>query len=115
MIATLIIGMPLDITASIQRKTEKIAGRDRSDKLLHDLAGSPPHDEQQGPSSSSSSTAAAGDSSASSSSWIPHADRFSHLPLWRRVDRRFWWNEELMQPFVNAGVGFYLAAPPRGS
>lgn len=27
-----------------------------------------------------------------------------HLPLWRRADRRFWWNAHLMAPFVEAGV-----------
>lgn len=26
------------------------------------------------------------------------------LPLWRRVDKRFWWNEWLLKPFVDAGV-----------
>lgn len=26
------------------------------------------------------------------------------LPLWRRVDRRFWWNEWLSKSFVDAGV-----------
>lgn len=27
------------------------------------------------------------------------------LPLWRRVDRQFWWNEWLSKPFIDAGVG----------
>lgn len=27
------------------------------------------------------------------------------LPLWRRVDKQFWWNEWLSKPFVDAGVG----------
>ena len=26
------------------------------------------------------------------------------LPLWRRVDRRFWWNEWLSKPLIDAGV-----------
>lgn len=26
------------------------------------------------------------------------------LPLWRRVDRQYWWNEWLSRPFVDAGV-----------
>jgi hypothetical protein len=26
------------------------------------------------------------------------------LPLWRRVDKRFWWNEWLLKPFIDAGV-----------
>ena len=28
------------------------------------------------------------------------------LPLWRRVDRKFWWNEWLSKPLIDAGVGF---------
>ena len=26
------------------------------------------------------------------------------LPLWRRVDRHFWWNEWMSKPFIDAGV-----------
>jgi phosphatidylinositol 4-phosphatase len=26
------------------------------------------------------------------------------LPLWRRVDKRFWWNEWLSKAFIDAGV-----------
>jgi hypothetical protein len=29
---------------------------------------------------------------------------FPTLPLWRRVDRQFWWNEALSRPFIDAGV-----------
>lgn len=28
------------------------------------------------------------------------------LPLWRRVDRQFWWNEWLSKPFIDAGVTY---------
>lgn len=31
-------------------------------------------------------------------------DPSSNLPLWRRVDRQFWWNEWLSKPFIEAGV-----------
>ncbi|CCM00021.1 uncharacterized protein FIBRA_02047 [Fibroporia radiculosa] len=30
------------------------------------------------------------------------------LPLWRRVDRQFWWNEWLSKPFIDAGVHSYV-------
>jgi hypothetical protein len=26
------------------------------------------------------------------------------LPLWRRVDKQFWWNEWMSKPFIDAGV-----------
>ncbi len=29
------------------------------------------------------------------------------LPLWRRVDRQYWWNEWISKPFINAGVRMY--------
>jgi hypothetical protein len=31
-----------------------------------------------------------------------------NLPLWRRADRRFWWNAHLLSAFVDAGVSFSL-------
>ncbi|KAI0695707.1 SacI homology domain-containing protein [Cytidiella melzeri] len=30
------------------------------------------------------------------------------LPLWRRVDRQYWWNEWLSKPFVDAGLHSYV-------
>lgn len=32
------------------------------------------------------------------------AEPSAALPLWRRVDRRFWWNEWLSKPFIDNGV-----------
>jgi hypothetical protein len=29
------------------------------------------------------------------------------LPLWRRVDRQFWWNEWLSKPLIDAGVSAF--------
>jgi phosphatidylinositol 4-phosphatase len=37
------------------------------------------------------------------------AEPFPTLPLWRRVDRQFWWNEWLMKPFIEAGVRLFLS------
>ncbi|GBE82128.1 predicted protein [Sparassis crispa] len=36
------------------------------------------------------------------------AEPFPTLPLWRRVDRHFWWNEWLSKPFVDAGLHPYV-------
>ncbi|KAK0483841.1 SacI homology domain-containing protein [Armillaria novae-zelandiae] len=30
------------------------------------------------------------------------------LPLWRRVDRKYWWNEWLAKPFIDAGLHPYV-------
>lgn len=29
------------------------------------------------------------------------------LPLWRRVNHQFWWNEWLSKPFIDAGVSTF--------
>ena len=36
------------------------------------------------------------------------AEPLPALPLWRRVDRQFWWNEHLSKPFIDAGVSTVL-------
>lgn len=42
----------------------------------------------------------------------PLAEPQSNLPLWRRVDRKFWWNEVMAKPFTEAGVGFTFSISP---
>ncbi|KAL8293443.1 hypothetical protein RQP46_000144 [Phenoliferia psychrophenolica] len=37
-----------------------------------------------------------------------------HLPLWRRADRRFWWNAHLMAPFVEAGLHSFIIVLQQG-
>lgn len=78
----------------MQRKTVRVLGRERSDHLLHDLMENIPHDHSHEPPSSS----------ITAGNWNPNVEPLAHLPLWRRVDRRFWWNEDLIQSFVDAGV-----------
>lgn len=40
------------------------------------------------------------------------ADPLRHTPRWRSADRRFWFNENLMSPFVQTGVStFSIQAP----
>ena len=34
------------------------------------------------------------------------------LPLWRRVDRQYWWNEWLSKPLLDAGVSTSVAILP---
>lgn len=36
------------------------------------------------------------------------AEPFPTLPLWRRVDRQYWWNEWLSKPFIDAGVRSFV-------
>lgn len=41
-------------------------------------------------------------------------ESFDHLPLWRRADKRFWFNAHLVSPFVAAGVSRKLPVPLHG-
>jgi len=34
----------------------------------------------------------------------PLAEPNPTLPLWRRVDKQYWWNEWMTKPFLDAGV-----------
>lgn len=95
-----------DITSSIQRKTEKIQDNCQSDSLLSNLIGDGVDGElEQSSSKPTCDMMAAG--------WNPTAEPQAHLPLWRRVDRRFWWNEGILQHFVSAGVSSFEQKPIR--
>jgi hypothetical protein len=75
-----------DITRSMQHKREQIAKSHKQYELLAGLGALP------------SSEA----SSSINSSAI--AEPYPALPLWRRVDKQFWWNEWMSKQFVDAGV-----------
>lgn len=80
--------MVSDITRSLQHKQEQIANAQKRNALLEQLNAS--------------------DSSAQPGAISENVDVLAEplptLPLWRRVDRQFWWNEHLSQPFIDAGV-----------
>ena len=77
-----------DITRSLQHKQEKIANAQKRDALL----------EQLNASDSLAQPRAIGEDVDALAEPLPT------LPLWRRVDRQFWWNEHLSKPFIDAGV-----------
>jgi len=77
-----------DITRTLQHKQEQIAKAQKRNALLEELNAS--------------------DSSAQPRAISENVDVLAEplptLPLWRRVDRQFWWNEHLSKPFIDAGV-----------
>ncbi|KAF8275070.1 SacI homology domain-containing protein [Lactarius quietus] len=77
-----------DITRSIQHKQEKIAQAQKRDALLEQLNASDP--------------------SALRENVDVLAEPLPTLPLWRRVDRQFWWNEHLSNPLIDAGLHSYI-------
>ncbi|GAA5900530.1 uncharacterized protein JCM6883_002873 [Sporobolomyces salmoneus] len=44
----------------------------------------------------------------------PKSDSFDHLPLWRKADKRFWFNAHLMSSFVSAGLHSYIIVLQQG-
>ncbi|CCA69257.1 related to SAC1-recessive suppressor of secretory defect [Serendipita indica DSM 11827] len=38
----------------------------------------------------------------------PWEEPLAHLPLWRRIERKFWWNEHMLQPFIEAELHGYI-------
>ncbi|KAI0273575.1 SacI homology domain-containing protein [Gloeopeniophorella convolvens] len=81
-----------DITRSLQNKQDQIAKSQKQNALLADLNALEPT--AQSVSIGEKIDALAEPSPA--------------LPLWRRVDRQFWWNENLSKPLVDAGLHSYI-------
>ncbi|KAH7889626.1 SacI homology domain-containing protein [Phlebopus sp. FC_14] len=81
-----------DITRSLQHKHEQFLRSHTQEKLLAELDALPkthsldPLDPKMD----------------------PLTEPFPTLPLWRRVDRQFWWNEWLSKPFIDAGLDSYV-------
>lgn len=91
--ATTVIPSPLlklasDITHSLQHKQEQIAKTQKQNVLLAELDALDPSAQFM----------------ASGEDVDVLAEPLPTLPLWRRADRQFWWNEHLLKPFIDAGV-----------
>ncbi|EKM55175.1 uncharacterized protein PHACADRAFT_184007 [Phanerochaete carnosa HHB-10118-sp] len=81
-----------DITRSLQHKQEMISKAKKRSTLLSDLNAV---DEQCMLSPEDGKVHVVGDPSAT-------------LPLWRRVDRQYWWNEWLSKPLLDAGLHTFV-------
>lgn len=86
-----------DITRSLQHKQEQIAKAQKQHNLLHGLGALPTTE-----SGSYSPYPKDGEKVS------PLAEPYPTLPLWRRVDKQFWWNEWMAKPFVDAGLHSYV-------
>lgn len=83
-----------DLSSSLQRKQQQMERLKRRSELLSDLQAS-------------------GDWAAldSCEDAEPFREPQPSLPLWSRIDRRFWWNEHLIQPFVEKEVIHFAMIP----
>ncbi|KAJ7172335.1 SacI homology domain-containing protein [Mycena filopes] len=82
-----------DITRSLQHKQELVSKSHKQHALLADLNALPSPDP---------------DTEAEDAKIDVLVEPHPTLPLWRRVDRQFWWNEWMAKPFVDAGVHPYV-------
>ncbi|ESK89839.1 hypothetical protein Moror_824 [Moniliophthora roreri MCA 2997] len=83
-----------DITRSLQHKQEQVTKSWKQDALLADL-NALPKSAQKGPTIEEIKV-------------DPLAEPNPTLPLWRRVDKQFWWNEWLSKPLIDAGLHSYV-------
>ncbi|KAJ6623464.1 SacI homology domain-containing protein [Mycena sp. CBHHK59/15] len=84
-----------DITRSLQHKQEQVTKSQKQHALLADLNALPSSDPRSSFEQEDGKTDAL-------------VEPYSTLPLWRRVDRQYWWNELMAKPFVDAGVHPYV-------
>ena len=85
-----------DLTRSLQHKQDQLVKAQEQHALLADLDALP--------SPESAKSRVDGEASVEGTKMNPLCEPNPTLPLWRRVDKRFWWNEWLIKPFVDAGV-----------
>ncbi|TFK30155.1 hypothetical protein FA15DRAFT_726049 [Coprinopsis marcescibilis] len=88
-----------DITRSLQHKQEQIAKSQKQQELLEGLGALPSSNDAEGYPQSPKYYG---------EKVSPLAEPNPTLPLWRRVDRQFWWNEWISKPFIDAGLHSYV-------
>lgn len=107
-----------DLTHSLQHKRKTLASRASSGTALANLLSEgsdvfPPDSTMhaaQRPRNPLESTESSRRSSFAQS--MPEPD--IHIPLWRRVDRRFFWNENLVKEFCDQGYHSYVLPVMQG-
>ena len=86
--SSLILVWRVDITRCLQHKRDQVCKADRNNALPMDLNISESNPQPE----------------PSKDGVDPLAEPSPALPLWRRVDKQFWWNEWLSKLFIDAGV-----------
>ncbi|KAG8763421.1 hypothetical protein FRC11_004032 [Ceratobasidium sp. 423] len=108
--------LDFDLATSLQDKHEQVTRAQKENTIIDDMT-EPPKPRRNSSSSSNSSArrrpslSVQTDSSKLSVLTDAFAEPHALLPLWLRVpqkSRRFWWNEVLAAPFVEAGAHAYV-------
>lgn len=107
---TFFYSFDFDLTHSLQHKRQLISSRSATGNALANLltdevATFPPSPSEQAPPASPS---------ANSMTKDDFIEPDIHVPLWRRADRRFFWNEWLCKDFIDMGLHGYIIPVMQG-
>lgn len=109
-----------DSSHSLQYKRHRMSSRTTSASLLNQLLGEGGAPEKSSffPRSGNTPPASPGGrsnkSTASGAEMGDIVEPDVHLPLWRRYDRRFFWNEWLVRDFIDLGLHAYILPISQG-
>lgn len=105
-----------DVSHTLQYKRNRLASRNTSAPLLDQLLGDDPkpgHFFPPSPGSPSSQRPSrVGSPITISDSEIVEPD--IHVPLWRKFDRRFFWNAEMVRDFIELGLHAFILPISQG-
>lgn len=109
---TFFYSFDFDLTHSLQHKRQLISSRSATGNALANLLTDeistfPPSPSEQIPPTPASPTP----SSMTKDDFI---EPDIHVPLWRRADRRFFWNEWLCKDFIDLGLHGYIIPVMQG-
>jgi len=106
-----------DLSHTLQHKRNRLASKSASSPLLEHLLkeASPSQTKSFFPLSPSSAAGASPTSPSVSVRCDPDiVEPDVHVPLWRRFDRRFFWNEWLQRDFIEQGLHAYVLPIAQG-
>ncbi|ODN90157.1 inositol polyphosphate-5-phosphatase F [Cryptococcus wingfieldii CBS 7118] len=100
-----------DITHSLQAKRHTVSQRAASGAALADLI---PKENSLFPPSVASTLRSSNDTPTGHSTGEDFVEPDIYVPLWRRADKRFFWNEYLMKDFIDLGLHSYVVPVMQG-
>jgi hypothetical protein len=111
---TFFYSLDFDLTHSLQHKRQLISSRSATGAALADLLSSETNTFPPSPTESPPVSAGSRQSKASSMDKDDFIEPDVHVPLWRRADRRFFWNEWLCKDFIELGLHGYIIPVMQG-
>lgn len=111
---TFFYSLDFDLTHSLQHKRQLISNRSATGAALADLLSSETATFPPSPTESVAASTGSRNSKASSMDKDDFIEPDVQVPLWRRADRRFFWNEWLCKDFIELGLHGYIIPVMQG-